>query len=260
MAENDTILFSKCNGVATMILNRPNNMNAMSPALVDELQTALNLVRSDADIRCLIITGNGRAFCAGGDVTSFPGANPVEGRRYMREAHRTLLAMVGLEKPIIAAVNGHAVGGGFNLALACDLIVASENAVFGQVFSKVGLIPDFGGLFFLPRIVGLPRAKELMFSGRNITAKEAKDYGIVMEVTAPDQLMLRVEQLATSFAHGPSISMGITKEILNRSFEMSLEQILHEEAMAQGIAFTTLDHKEGVRAFLEKRKPDFQGR
>lgn len=258
MAEQ-IVLYEVANGVATITLNRPEKMNALSAELVSGFQGALEQAAADATVRSVIITGSGKAFSAGGDLASFAGIDALKGKRYLQQAHRLLLTLHSLEKPVVAAVNGFATGAGFNVALACDLVIAGEEAKFGQVFAKVGLIPDFGGLYFLPRIVGLPRAKELMYSGRIIPAKEAQAYGIVLEVTAQDELLARARELAESLAAGPGAALGMTKAILNRSYELSLEQLLHEEAMAQGIAFSTRDHQEGVRAFFEKRSPVFTG-
>ncbi len=257
--EDQNVLYEVTNGVATITLNRPEKMNALSQELVSGFHEALEKAQSDTRVRSVILTGGGKAFCAGGDLDSFADMDALAGKRYLQKAHRLLMALHTLEKPVIAAVNGFAAGAGFNLALACDLIVAGEQAKFGQVFAKVGLVPDFGGMYFLPRVVGLPRAKELMYSGRMITAKEAQEYGIVLEVTEPERLMERANQLAGMLAEGPGAALGMAKTILNRSFELSLEQLLHEEAMAQGIAFSTSDHREGVRAFFEKRKPEFTG-
>lgn len=247
------------NGVATITFNRPQKMNALSAELVSGFQSALEQAAADPHVRSVILTGGGKAFSAGGDLASFSELDALKGKRYLQQAHRLLLTLHGLEKPVVAAVNGFATGAGFNIALACDLVIAGEEAKFGQVFSKVGLIPDFGGMYFLPRVVGLARAKELMYSGRIITAKEAHAYGIVLEVTAQDELMERARAIAESLAAGPTAALGMTKAILNRSHELSLEQLLHEEAMAQGIAFSTKDHQEGVRAFFEKRAPEFTG-
>ncbi|MGE5702099.1 MAG: enoyl-CoA hydratase/isomerase family protein [Clostridia bacterium] len=257
--EEQFVHYEVSHHVATITLNRPDKMNALSNELVEELAAALEQARTDAGVRSIILTGSGRAFSAGGDLSSFPGTQALNGKRYMQKAHRLLLDLYQLEKPTIAAVNGFATGAGFNIALCCDIVVANEQAMFGQVFSKVGLVPDFGGMYFLPRVVGMPRAKELMYSGRMISAREAQQYGIVLEVTEPEGLMERVVELAVSLAQGPTAALGMTKAILNRSFEYSLEQLLHEEAMAQGIAFSTRDHQEGVQAFSEKRKPVFTG-
>ena len=164
-----------------------------------------------------------------------------------------------MEKPVIAAVNGYAVGAGCSLALACDIIVAAENAKFGQAFVRIGAVPDLGGAYFLPRAVGLHRAKELIFSGRNIDAKEAERIGLVSRVVPPDELMLAAVELAAGLAKAPTKAIALAKQLLNRSVETDLGTFLLLESFAQSIAFQTKDFEEGVAAFLEKREPKFSG-
>ncbi len=252
-----TVLMDVSNGVATITLNRPEKMNSLSTELLDELAGCLHIARNNQEIRSVILTGNGKAFSAGGDLSEIQSATGTE---LLRAGHAVLLQLFNMEKPVIAAVNGVAVGAAFNIALACDIIIASETATFGEVFNKIGLVPDFGGIYFLPRLVGMQRAKELMFSGRIISAKEALEYGIILEVTESDKLLEQVTKLATMLAQGPTFAYGMSKTILNRSFDLTLEQVLHEETFAQALAFTSEDHKEGIKAFFEKRSPVFKGK
>ncbi|MDE5411791.1 enoyl-CoA hydratase/isomerase family protein [Alkalihalobacterium chitinilyticum] len=255
------VLFEVENGVATITLNRPKQMNTLSDEIVEGLKNALTRIKEDSAIRAVILTGNGRAFCAGGDIKSFPGNgnNAAVSREYMKFGLPFIVEIAQLEKPVVAAVHGYAVGAGFSIAIASDMIIASEESTFAMSFNKVGLVPDLGGLYHLPRIVGMARAKELALTGRSITPYEAKEYGLVLDVVPQEELLEKAKELATKLAEGATQALGLTKHILNRSYELSLEQVLREEAMAQAIAFSTDDHKEGVKSFFEKRKPIFSG-
>lgn len=254
------VLFSVKNAVATVTLNQPKSMNALSHEIVQGLRDSVTKIQSTPEIRAVVLTGSGRAFSAGGDISTFPEVtNGNVGRSYMLSVSSFLTDLHELDRPVIAAVNGFAVGAGFSLALASDFVIASDQSKFGLAFSNVGLVPDLGALYFLPRVVGMQKAKELAYSAKILTAEEAKEYGICLEVVSHGQLLDRAQEIAEKYAMGPAISVGLTKSILNQSFESSLGKVLKEEAMAQGIAFTTSDHKEGVNAFFNKKSPVFSG-
>lgn len=259
----ETLLLEKRdNHVALLTLNRPEALNALNNQMRADLLAAFNYLRDDADVRALVLTGAGRAFCAGADVKLMAEAHlgPVQVHDRMRMLHRWLTALATMEKPTIAAVNGAAAGAGANLALACDLIVAAENARFVQAFVRVGLVPDAGGTFFLPRRVGLAKAKELMFTGEAIDAREAERIGLINRVVPADHLLDEALGWAERLAQGPTRAIGMAKELLNRSYNLSLDEVLALEGYAQAVAYATEDHREGVQAFTEKRPPRFQGR
>nr|WP_263326630.1 enoyl-CoA hydratase [Neobacillus sp. Marseille-Q6967] len=258
--ENQAVITEVKDGYAIVTLNQPNALNALSTEIVEGLTESMNRLKHDPAIRAVILTGHGRAFCAGGNIKGFSDVTSAAGgRKYMQDHTGFLKDLAQMEKPVIAAVNGYAVGAGLSIAIACDVVIAVPYAKFALGFHKLGLVPDLGALYHLPRVVGMARAKELAFSDRTLSATEAKEYGICLEVVEEGQLLNRAEELAASFAASPTIAIGLAKSILNRSFESSLEDILREEALVQGISFTTVDHKEGVRAFLEKSKPTFTG-
>lgn len=260
MSEN-AVITEVHEGVAKITLNEPESLNALSNSIVRGLREALIRVEDDESVRVVILTGKGKGFCAGGHIKEFPReANALAIRDWMRMATALALQVYHLEKPVIAAVNGYAVGAGFSLALACDLIIASEEAVFGMVFNKIGAVPDMGAHYYLPRLVGMQNAKYIMFTAEQITAEEAKKLGIAFAVVPAEELEAEAQKLAAKLAKGATAAIRMSKSILQRTYGMSLEDVLHEEAMAQGIAFTTHDHKEGVSAFLEKRTPNFVGR
>lgn len=255
------ITYNCTNGIATITLNRPESLNALSLSMAREITRAMERARADEDCKVVVITGAGRAFCAGGDIKAMKkGMTTVEGRNYVMEAGRVILAMRDLEKPVIAAVNGYAMGAGFNLALAADLIIAVKEAKFGQVFVQVGLAIDAGGSYFLPRAVGLARAKELVFTGRIIDAEEALSMGLINKVVEKENLEKEVFDLAARLAQGPTQALGLAKMLINNGLQADLETALANEAFAQSICMQTEDHREGLAAFLEKRAPQFTGR
>lgn len=257
----ETILLERTDSVATITLNRPQARNALDMPMREEIGRALIEVRDDDEIRALIITGAGETFCSGGDIRTMTAAQTaVQGRDRMRRLHRWLHELVALEKPVIAAVDGYAVGAGCNLALACDIILASDRAKFCESFVRVGLVPDMGGFFFLPRAVGLHKAKELVFTADMIDAAEAERIGLVNRVVPAASLMSEAMGLASRLARGATRAIGMAKVALNRSFQMDLQAMLDYEAQLQGIATSTEDHHEGVDAFLKKREPKFKGR
>jgi 2-(1,2-epoxy-1,2-dihydrophenyl)acetyl-CoA isomerase len=255
------IMLDRADGIATLTLNRPEARNALDLAMRDELGQALAELEADALTRVLVLTGAGGHFCAGGDVKAM--ARPhtaVEGRQRVERLNRFVLRLFQFPKPTIAMVDGFAVGAGCNLALACDITVASERARFGEVFARIGLVPDGGGSWLLPRLVGLPRAKELVFTAEIVDAAEALRIGLVNRVVPADDLVTATMALAARIAAGPPGALGLAKSLLNRAAVLDLPGALELEALCQGEAITSKDHAEGVRAFLDKRAPRFEGR
>jgi 2-(1,2-epoxy-1,2-dihydrophenyl)acetyl-CoA isomerase len=260
----DTVLVSVDSGVATLTLNRPERLNALNDELGGDLFRALREMEGRSDVRSLVLTGSGRGFCAGGDVKDMLGQ--LEGGRpsgffegALAVFHEVVMTMRRLPKPIIAVVNGPAVGAGMNLALSADVVHASETALFSQAFVKLGLVPDCGGTFFLPRLVGPARAAEIMFTGDTIDAKQALELGIVSRVVPAEELMPGALALARRLAEGPTAAIGRCKALLQRSFESPLDELLQLERLAQIDCGHTADFNEGVRAYTEKRTPRFQG-
>lgn len=257
-----TIVYDVADSVATVTFNRPEAMNATNDEFYREMSGLIRDIAAEDSIGCVIMTGAGRGFCAGADVKSMDPDMPLLARR---KRHRWILAeilrpLVMLEKPVIAAVNGAAVGAGFNIALAADIIIASEVAVFSQIFTRLGLVPDLGGLHLLTRVVGLNKAKELCFTAKKINAAEALALGIANHVVPADRLMDEARKLATEIAAGPPVALSMIKTLLNKSSNSTLEQMLEYESYAQTLAYTTPEHKEGVAAFREKRAPNFRAK
>jgi 2-(1,2-epoxy-1,2-dihydrophenyl)acetyl-CoA isomerase len=258
---DELILIQREEKVGTIILNRPQAMNYVDEEMALEIDRALQDFAKEEEIRCVVITATGRAFSAGGDIKFMQKDHGVhEFVRRMEVVTRYIRAMMDLPKPIIASVNGLAVGAGCNMALAADLIIASADAKFGQVFCRIGLIPDCGGSYLLPRRVGITKAKELIFTGRIIDAQEAERIGMVNRVVPPESLQEETKKTALEIANGPTLALGIAKRILNQSFETDLETILRLENSHQSLLRKAEDHREGVRAFFEKRKPEFKGK
>lgn len=249
-------------GIATVTLCRPKEMNALSTTMFEELNVLLPQLNESTEVRAVILTGEGRAFCAGGDLAEMKagyGGN-AGFYRHMEQANRCTAALVELNKPVIAAVNGAATGAGINLALAADIVFASEKAKFSEIFGNVGLIPDLGGTYLLPRIVGRAKAKEIVFTYRMIDATEALELGIVHKLTAPDALYGEAHAMAEKFAQGPTFAFSMGKDLINRSYETDLHTALHMEALSQALAANSKDHEEGVAAFFEKREHNFLGK
>lgn len=261
MSEYKKIELIKDHHVAVIRMNSPESMNALESTMFEELCAATSDVERDESVRAVILTGTGRAFCAGGDLKRFlEGFDGNEGYLYMKRFAPWVKQFAGMCKPTIAAVNGYAVGAGFCIALHADMIVASEDAKFGMAFANVGLIPDLGGLYALPRLVGLQKAKELVFTGRNISAAEAKDIGIVNKVTSAEKLYEESFELAKMIAQGPSFAHRMAKTLINASAGMTLDQLLEQEALLQSQCMQTEDHKNAVGAFFRKEKPVFKGK
>ncbi|HKO99236.1 MAG TPA: enoyl-CoA hydratase [Pyrinomonadaceae bacterium] len=250
--------------ICTITLNRPEKLNAFFGHMRRDLAEALETAGSDRNAHVVVITGAGRAFCAGGDVAAM--ADLIERRdadefaRLLGSARRVITAIRQMNKPVIAAVNGPASGAGCNLALACDLRIASTSASFSQSFVKVGLHPDWGGTYFLPRLVTPNKACEMFFLGDAIDAAEALRLGIVNSVVQPSELETATLELATRLSHAPPIALGAAKHAVYMSQAAELEEMLRYETEAQMRCFESQDGCEGVRAFLEKRAPTFTGR
>jgi 2-(1,2-epoxy-1,2-dihydrophenyl)acetyl-CoA isomerase len=251
-------------GVAYVTLNRPEALNAITPAQRDRLTTLLGEASADPSVRAVVLTGTGRGFCAGADLR---GSGPTEERvagdvaRVIRlGAQRLIAAVLDCEKPVIAAVNGTAAGLGAHLALACDLVLAAESAKFIEVFVRRGLVPDGGGAYLLPRLIGPQRAKELMFFGDAVTAADAERLGLVNRVVPDEELGKTARDWAERLATGPTRALALTKQLVNASLDSDRATAFAAEAAAQEINMTTEDAREGVASFVERRSPEYRGR
>jgi len=261
----ETILFEKSDGVATVALNRPNKLNSFNGVLHEEMHAALGEAAADDDVRCIVLRGEGKGFSAGADL-----ADVIEGDgnpdgpdlgEYLRKTYgRLITRMVGIEKPIVAVLHGPVYGAGLGLALACDLRLAADSAKFSVAFIKIGLIPDAGVSFFLPRIVGLGRAMQMSMLGEALDADEAHRVGLVNKVVPDEKLEEETAALAGRLAGLPTLALGRIKQTLHKSFEADLAAALEAEAVGQTFCGYTRDHKEGIAAFFEKRDPTFTGR
>lgn len=256
-----SILLKTENNIAFINLNRPDVFNSFNREMALLLQNTLDDCANDTNVRAIVITGNGKAFCAGQDLKEVtdPELNPGF-RKILEEHYNPIIKRIRtIEKPIIAAVNGVAAGAGANIALACDIVVASENASFIQAFSKIGLIPDSAGTFFLPRLIGFQKASALMMLGDKVNALEAFNIGMIYRVIPAGIFEDEVTTLAGMLAQMPTKALGLTKRLLNQSINNNLEQQLALESDLQIEASSSNDYKEGVSAFVEKRKPEFKG-
>ena len=259
---NNSILIKIENQVAYITLNRPDVFNSFNREMAFSLQSILDDCEHNNEVRSIVITGNGKAFCAGQDlkeVTS-PELNPGF-KKILEEHYNPIITRIrAINKPIIAAVNGVAAGAGANIALSCDLVVASNKASFIQAFSKIGLIPDSGGTFFLPRLIGFQKAAALMMLGDKVTAEEAEELGMIFKVISSESFNEEVEKLAVKLANMPTKALGLIKELLSKSMTNTLDQQLELEGKLQIKAALSEDYTEGVNAFMEKRKPIFKGK
>jgi 2-(1,2-epoxy-1,2-dihydrophenyl)acetyl-CoA isomerase len=260
LMEYNNIIVKRINGVGILSMNQPHIRNAFITEIKIELLNALEELEKEPEIKCIIITGEGKAFSAGGDLNALKEITPINGRKRLIKGYNLLLKVLEIEKPVIAAVNGPAAGSGCSFALACDLIIASDQAVFVQSFVNVGLIPDFGAIHFLPILVGPQRAKEIMFSGEKISAEKALQIGLINEVTSSEKLMEIAISTAEKIAAKSPISVAFTKRLMNQHIHSQLRLLLELEATTQDICLQTSDFKEGVASFFEKRSPVFQGR
>lgn len=267
MAESEaykTILFSTEGPVATVTLNRPDRLNAFTREMNREIVDALNVAERDSEVRSIILTGAGKAFCAGEDLTNLKAIyesdkSPSLGNELRNRHNPMIMRVYSVEKPVIAAVNGAAAGAGLSLALACDFRLASDKAGFYEAFIRVGLAPDSGASYFLPRLVGMSKAKEFAYFGDGIDAKEAERIGLINKVVPHDELLKAAHEWADRLAKGPTKAIALTKRSFSRSFVTELQEALDYEAYMQEMAAQSSDHREGVKAFYEKRQPSFKG-
>jgi len=254
-----TVRVEREGALAIVTLARPERLNALTPGMMEQLADATVALQKDGAVRAVLLRGEGRAFCAGADVGTMQGLDVLSGRQRIQRAHRVIAGLANLDKPVIAAVRGATVGVGWSLALACDLILASENASFSLVFKKIGLAPDGAAAYFLTQYIGVLRARELMMSARMVPAAEARELGMVNEVLADDALDARALALARELADSATFALAMGKRMFRASMQPSLEAFLDLEAHVQGLVLQSDDRKEGVAAFLEKRKPNFVG-
>ena len=254
------VRLDKEGALAVLTLDRPDRLNAMADPMWDALHGHLATIAADDAIRAVILTGAGRAFCSGGDVTGMAKSDIVSGRARSQKRHRTVLALYNLEKPVIAAVRGAVYGIGNALALACDIVVASDTTKFSMAFKKVGVVPDGGAIFFLTQYLGIARAKDLVYTARVVPADEALELGLVMRVVPDDTLDSEARALAKDMAESATYALALAKKMFHSMYVPTLEQLLEMETLASGVVRLTHDHKEGVDAFKEKRPPKFLGK
>lgn len=265
MSDEKVILVEKKDGVAIITLNRPDKLNSFNDELSFALQDALKEAEKDPAVRAVVLTGAGRGFCAGQDLQNRKFSDASAGRPSLSDSIRRrynpmILKIRKMEKPVIAAVNGVAAGAGSSLALACDLRVVSETASFIQSFSKVGLVPDSGATFILPRLIGATKAYELMITADKLEAKTAFELGLINKLVPQEKVLEEAVTWAIQLAKGPSKAFGLTKRALNKAIFPDLEELLDYEAHLQEIAGRSDDFQEGVTAFLEKRQPAYSGK
>ena len=257
------MLVRREDAVATIVLNRPERLNAVDNHIRDGLEAALDTVERDVGVRVVVINGAGRGFCAGGDIQKLmelkEGYHSVTFREYLEAGHAVIRQIRKIPKPVIASVNGPSAGAGTNLALACDLRIASEQATFTQAFSRLGLHPDWGGTFFLPRLVGLGRAFEIFWLGEAVTAEEAKRLGLVNFLVPHESLAAETSRLAARLAAAPPLPLALLKQAFYERVQTELDRVLESEVEAQMKCFASEDFIEGLRAFSEKRAPKFTG-
>jgi len=254
-----SVTYELRDAVAIVTLNRPEKMNALTPEMRESLGTHFDTAARDSAVRAVLLQAAGKAFCASGDVSRMGEFTPESGRDLLKLAQRMVRNLANIEKPVVCAARGAVAGIGWSMALACDVVLASESARFSQVFRHVGVVPDGGAIYFLTQHLGIQRAKELVYSGRRIDAAEAHALGLVNRVVADETLDALAFEYARELATGPTFALGMAKKMFKLMYQPDLETLLDAEAWAQGLALLTDDHKEGVRAFFEKRKPEFKG-
>tara|TARA_Y100001970_G_C14192317_1_gene836122 strand:- start:238 stop:1008 length:771 start_codon:yes stop_codon:yes gene_type:complete len=255
------ISWEKKNSIGIITLNRPKAFNSFIKEMAISMQSKLDTCKNDDGIRCVVITGHGKAFCAGQDLNEAINPNGPQIEEIVTKHYNPIIKKIReIEKPVLAAVNGVAAGAGANLALSCDLVVATKSANFIQAFSKIGLVPDSGGTFFLPRLIGFPKATALMMTGEKVMAEDAEKMGMIYKVFEDNDFNNMAIMLAEKLAAMPTKGLGLIKKLLNESLNSDLDTQLDLEGKMQVLASKTDDHKEGVQAFLEKRKPKFSGK
>jgi enoyl-CoA hydratase len=256
----ENIIFEIEGSIAAIKFNRPKALNAINPAVLADVNDALDKIEADSSIKVLLLTGEGdKAFVAGADIAHMANLSPIQGRRFSRAGQDIMFRLENLTIPVIACVNGFALGGGTEIAMACDFIYASENAKFGQPEINLGIIPGFGGTQRLARLVGKGMAKEICMTGGMISAQEAKEIGLVNKVLPPDQLWEEAMKTANVLASKGKVSMKVVKHSINRGYDMDLRSGCYLESDGFALCLSSPDGKEGMTAFLEKRKPDFKG-
>lgn len=252
------LVIEKENKVGVLRINRPEAMNSLNTEVLEELLMAVEQVKNDQDIFVLVITGEGKAFVAGADISEMSTMDPVQARSFAEAGLKVFREIESMEKPVVAAVNGFALGGGCELAMACDIRIASTKAKFGQPEVGLGVTPGFGGTVRLSRLVGPAKAKELIYTGNIIKADEALGIGLVNSVSEPEELMGAAMEMANKISSNAQLAVRYSKQSINRSFETDVETAMEIERNLFGLCFSTEDQKEGMKAFGEKRKPDFK--
>jgi enoyl-CoA hydratase len=259
--ESHSVLIEIADEIGVVTINRPQALNALNAETMEALGSALREVERNVDVKVVVITGAGnKAFVAGADIKEMATMGPTEARAFSQRGHRLITLMEQMKKPIIGAVNGYALGGGLELALACDFIYAADVAKLGLPEVTLGIIPGFGGTQNLPRLIGPNRAKELIFSGRQLSAEQAREWGLVNEVVRADELMGRVMEVAQKIARNGMLAISTAKEAVVNGLNVTKEDGLRLEGAVFGLLFDSEDQKEGMRAFLEKRPAAFRGK
>lgn len=256
----EDLLVSIEGSIMSLTLNRPESLNAFSPDMILGLQDAIKEAETNPEVRVIVVSGAGRSFTAGGDVKTMGQSSATQVYDHIGRLNQLILQMKETEVPIIAAVHGFAAGAGFNLALACDLIIAARDSKFALSFSQVGLISDGGGSYFVPRLLGPHLAKQFFFSGEPVPAERMYQLGVINHLVPPENLREETIKFASKLAQGPTKAYGMMKKLINHSLTANLEEILEQERITQTMIVTTEDHQEGIAAFKEKRKPVFKGK
>lgn len=259
VASGEVLLTPKGEGVVEVRLNRPEKLNALNDGMYAELTGLFGQLHEDPAVKAIILTGEGRGFCSGSDIGGMLKVTGAASRARLQRRHAAIKAIYGCEKPVVAAVRGPVAGIGFSVAMACDFVVASETAFFQQAFRNIALVPDGGAIFFLTQRLGMGRAKDLVMSARKLPAAEAHDWGLTSHLVPDDALEAKALEVATDLARAPTFMLGLAKKMFASASSPSLETVLEIESYAASVARASADHREGVAAFREKRKPNFTG-